>query len=457
MKKLLFIAALALVGLSICSNDAQAQFTKKLGKAVENSAKRTTERKATQKTDEAVSKGIDKATDPDTYKQEKDGTKQAAPERATKSSATTESSGGGDSKVKPQTVSKPSAAAIAADPGASDNTIDEGFTRSRAEIRAAYEQLSDAYFIPYYYPGFTENNFYFLNEGLGDASGRNIPLETVIIELRDMGSFIDSYMSRNGRWGYYYYEKIKTPDTRDEYGKEGYVISGQSFLNAQIAMFAADPEGYVPYNMFVYGRFLFNTFNGYCVFVKQNRDSWDGVSLNDGKKLVINWHDWNSGMRSEISRLNKVLNGQTPFAVLLKSAERWRTAIKEGEAKGDKNGLRGSRLAYHRFEIIMDDIEGHPKKVENDAYFSLKRDYKKYEELYEEWYEKTKTPEPKQAMPKAGMTNATLESQMLSAAKAQWGDWNPVKVVIRDSQWTIDKTAVGGILRRRLTCFLICK
>ena len=53
--------------LLLCTT-IHAQFGKVLGKAIENAAKSATVRKAQQKTDEAVSKGIDKVTDPNTYK-----------------------------------------------------------------------------------------------------------------------------------------------------------------------------------------------------------------------------------------------------------------------------------------------------------------------------------------------------------------------------------------------------
>jgi outer membrane protein OmpA-like peptidoglycan-associated protein len=70
MKSVKFL--IVMLALSLSCGTMQAQFLKKLGKTVENAAKNATERKAAQKTDEAVSKGIDKATNPDTYK-DKDG------------------------------------------------------------------------------------------------------------------------------------------------------------------------------------------------------------------------------------------------------------------------------------------------------------------------------------------------------------------------------------------------
>ena len=55
---------------------------------------------------------------------------------------------------------KPSAAAIAADPGASDQTVRQGYSKTTAEIRAGYEQLLDAEkFI--YQPYYEGDNKYF--------------------------------------------------------------------------------------------------------------------------------------------------------------------------------------------------------------------------------------------------------------------------------------------------------
>jgi outer membrane protein OmpA-like peptidoglycan-associated protein len=61
----------------LSTQPVDAQFLKRLGKTVENAAKKTVERKAEQKTEEAVGKAIDKVTDPDTYKEE--GKEEATP------------------------------------------------------------------------------------------------------------------------------------------------------------------------------------------------------------------------------------------------------------------------------------------------------------------------------------------------------------------------------------------
>jgi hypothetical protein len=63
IKYLVFAAALML-----SFGTLHAQFGKRLGKTIEDAAKRTVERKAGQKTEDAVGKAIDKATDPNSYK-----------------------------------------------------------------------------------------------------------------------------------------------------------------------------------------------------------------------------------------------------------------------------------------------------------------------------------------------------------------------------------------------------
>ncbi len=69
MKTIKFLIAALLLILSCTS--VQAQFGKKLGESIKRAAQDAVTRKAEQKTDDAVSKTIDKATDPETYKGDK--------------------------------------------------------------------------------------------------------------------------------------------------------------------------------------------------------------------------------------------------------------------------------------------------------------------------------------------------------------------------------------------------
>ena len=76
MKTVKYILASLFILLG-CSVVQAQSFGNRLGRAIENAAERTVIRKAEQKTEEAISTSIDKATNPDTYKNdEKDATQE---------------------------------------------------------------------------------------------------------------------------------------------------------------------------------------------------------------------------------------------------------------------------------------------------------------------------------------------------------------------------------------------
>jgi outer membrane protein OmpA-like peptidoglycan-associated protein len=72
----------------IPSYDLDAQFLKKLGKKMEEAAKRKVEQKAEQKTEEAVGNAIDNITDPDSYKQKQEQNVQQEQQKQTKQATT---------------------------------------------------------------------------------------------------------------------------------------------------------------------------------------------------------------------------------------------------------------------------------------------------------------------------------------------------------------------------------
>jgi outer membrane protein OmpA-like peptidoglycan-associated protein len=99
---------LVTIAMLLTGSIAQAQFGKTLGKAVENAAKNATIRKAEQKTDAAVSKTIDKATDPNTYKG--DG-KEDNNNQSSKGGNNKNSSGGGNENASEDNSNSGKAAA----------------------------------------------------------------------------------------------------------------------------------------------------------------------------------------------------------------------------------------------------------------------------------------------------------------------------------------------------------
>ena len=65
-----------------------------------------------------------------------------------------------------------------------------------------------------------------------------------------------------------------------------------------------------------------------------------------------------------------------------------------------------------------------------------------------------KYPNP---VPKDGMNDPALNAQLLKLAQAKFPDMGIVKVIVRDSEWTIERDALGNILRKRLGTFFIKK
>ena len=118
---------------------------------------------------------------------------------------------------------KPSAAALAADPKASDQTVESGYTKSISEIHAAYEQLDPEVFT--YQPYYVYKELYYLHDK-ADENFREREFNAIIAKLANQYPG-DSYNMN--------YVSINTPDgnllvTMDEF-----------FRNAWTALFVADP------------------------------------------------------------------------------------------------------------------------------------------------------------------------------------------------------------------------
>ena len=63
----------------------------------------------------------------------------------------------------------------------------------------------------------------------------------------------------------------------------------------------------------------------------------------------------------------------------------------------------------------------------------------------------------KQPLPKDGMNNPALAAEMLRLAQAKFPDMGIVKVIIRDSDWTIDYDAFKKPIRKRIGTYVIKK
>ena len=137
---------------------------------------------------------------------------------------------------------KPSAAAIAADPGASEQTVRDGYSKPTSHIRAMYERLDPALFIykPYYQG---DNRYFYYVEA--DPNAKNSPRE-----FNDqcykwfMSKAQDEYGVGWTRIGTFF---GGTP------GHDGqYVLYGEHAMHAGFAEVIADPGSSNPFNHFLH-------------------------------------------------------------------------------------------------------------------------------------------------------------------------------------------------------------
>ncbi|MDH6356997.1 FISUMP domain-containing protein [Parabacteroides sp. PF5-9] len=367
----------------------------------------------------------------------KDTTKETVlPESKTEQAQEKATTPDADSRQKASSGNKlkPSAAAIAADPKASDETIESGFTRSHSEIRAHYEQLSDkVYYKPYYAD---ECNYFY---ALGEEQQQVFQTELSYVEQTYQAARKFAHIKIIQPINYRNYVKVKIPAYRENPAREGYAVIGQHAVYAYFAQFAADPEGFYPYLNFVSARVAHTALSFFKVAEWMNRNGEQcecAITLEDGSKaqLVESFQGWKLKMNDEFFRLNKILNEQTPFNTIGKAAVGVLQQMKKAES--DSN-LPILRMYFHRYETIIDDLMNHPQKVEEESYFMLVREYNAYKEKYEGWAATTKSAN--NYNPTSAQTQSNSNSNETKAAVD-----DKEGVVINGIKWAISNIAAPG-------------
>ena len=241
--KSIYLLALLIAAFSM-SAEAQINLNK-LGNQVKRSAEQQVEQKikekaaretreALDKTEKKIDEGVSNAASGGSSKNNKEGSKakekvenkkdqgkiEKEDEIIAKPDAAKQDNKGGDNNKKKYT---PSAEAIAADPKASDQTVESGFTKSISEIHAAYEQLDPNVFT--YQPYYNYKEFYYLHDKANEDF-RVREFNSLIAKLASLGP--KNYYLMN-------YFRIKTPDGNL------LVTSDEFFRNAWTALFVADP------------------------------------------------------------------------------------------------------------------------------------------------------------------------------------------------------------------------
>ena len=358
---------------------------------------------------------------------------------------------------EPKTPRNPSAEAIAKDPAASDKKVKEGYTKSPAEIRAAYEALDpEIYFQPYYHPFL--RNWYLLDDKsdkqfLEDVMTvdkhyrTNTDRQMTFTEKKSEGNVKTRIFGGGFRAQYYHFRQETIPagntDFRIYDDLSCYMPIGISAAYAGYALFAADPQGFIPFLRLCEAR---NAAFSYDAGV------WSGLDApnmaRDATKVKLNAKGEVGTLPMEEHQLTKpiIMGGNmeqstrklagtvTPIAVIQKAAEHYLSEIQKYEAQ---NSYGMMRYNLHVLEHVIYLWYMHDKwEGDAAAYKRVVGEFDKYVSRYKQWKEQELLSSPSVAMPKTYDMGAALAEKALAQAKKQMaGSFNADKVVFLSDTW----------------------
>jgi hypothetical protein len=241
--------------------------------------------------------------------------------------------------TKAQKLSKE---AIAADPRASVTIVEEGYTKSPAQIREAYEKLNpEVYFKPYFHPNL--RNYYLLDDSKAEMEFWEKSCKTLdkhYSRVRsnaslDKGTTIKmglSYYISLSEW-YMHFEKDNIPAGQHKNwgcaaSCSGLMPLGASAMRAGFALFAADPEGLKPFMRYCEAYNIYNAFQNYYIHSGgvDNQISSDGkrVGINNETRkfddMAVSWDYFFNKWGDERARLIELVKTKTPVKVIQEAA-----------------------------------------------------------------------------------------------------------------------------------------
>ena len=337
------------------------------------------------------------------------------------------------------TPGKPSAEAVAADPRASVEQAEEGYTRTPAQIRGAYEALDKKLFFgPYYHPNL--RRYYILDDSQREQEFLLNSAKTLDEHWRK------DARTRNGWWNVNGVDKIRlnTYNGPTAYGKYtivdtipagnttpwgcfddciGVMPVGVHVIYAGFALFKADPQGLKPFMRFCEAQNAFMAFRGSLSV----GGGIDGKTLRDNPdKLAVKWAD--------IAKLNSFETDleeaakSVPMNVIHQAATYYRDQVATYDAVNDGGN---SRFYFHLFETAMFYWQENNRKQQMEREMNaLLADYLKYAGKYDAWVTAEKTGGAPVDMPPTYNMGAPLAAKALEIAKKQFENRNadPFKV-----------------------------
>ena len=346
---------------------------------------------------------------------------------------------------------KPSAAAIAADPKASDNTeaTSERLTITYAQLRAAYENLPDnIYLKPYYHPKL--KNYYIL-----DYKEQGIGLWDTFVKLFSglPSSSPRNNLEKDNRNGTlfltmqfaglpFFYTKF-TPDVipagnqkvYEEAAVErtGSMPCGTHAIFAYLALYAADQKDYFPFERFC------EAVVGYGImkrvkWAEGNFSTPEEMTFPDGTKIKMSvpWGKVLSNMEKEVIRLHDLTFKETSLDVIKSGAARFynniNTFLKEEK-------YEAAMRSFYCFEVGMYFWKFNNKFKKDETFDYLMKEYNKFLIQYDDWENKAMLSAKPVEMPETYDMGADLARKALETAKKEFSSYNVEKVVFTSDKW----------------------
>lgn len=311
---------------------------------------------------------------------------------------------------------KPSAGAVAADPKASDTAVEKGYTKSPAQMRGVWENLSAELF-PYkpYYDD--------INKGYYDPDGE-APVIIYAKICRPLEE-ADRPFGKKGLMSEFF-----------EYKDGTHVPIVDVLLNSYYAEFIADPESYAAYNHFNRARIAHKAFDSKNVRMnmedpmKYVAKMGDGTSVNLFEKeyeRIARWRDVN--MMAEKLAINI-----TPFNIIGASAD---NAIRRYKKHEENGNIQQMIVTARELQEIMDDLVNHRDyETRKSDCIGTMRQYEPIKDNYRELLQSNHDASaPAVEIPKGVTVSASLKSKADAEGRKQWGE-GFVKSIFHTSQWT---------------------
>lgn len=349
---------------------------------------------------------------------------------------------------------KPSAAAIAADPGASDNSVRSGYSRPTSEIRAVYESLDPERFIyrPYYEG---ENKyFYYLDDKTQEYLNNcyfgylSKAQEEYGVRFQPIRNFVNNLPGRGDRV-VPYGEHVMHAGFAEAMADQGNTMSLNHYLRAcSILNYSTEASASSGADA---TRLELQDSDGKTIRLVEtdvdrlarNRRMKDAASDMFAKKSPFGLLDFlaediNSRYEKQIANGNFILFYYWEYRELVSLMERnHERQFGEGSVQRQCNEL----LEKHRNRLEAMDV----KRLD----------------FYRENAVKAREAGSQITMadlPKAGMSDAALEATFKSLAMKSQALSQGVeikKVIIRDAGWNFDRNALGQVTARYKGAYLI--